>query len=57
MKKKKVYVIIDKKTGELMSYENGQEIVFSRRKKDVLPEYGTEIKEAILEIKVKGIDY
>jgi len=57
MEKEKVYVVLDKKTGALMSYENGQEVVFSRRKKDVLPEHGAEVKEAILEIKVKGIDY
>lgn len=57
MKKIKVYVILDKKTDELMSFQNENEVVFSTRKKDVLPEYGSKVREAVLEIKVKGIDY
>ena len=57
MKKEKIYIIIDKKTGELVSYDNGSELVFSKKKKDVLQEYQTKVCEAILEIRVKGIDY
>jgi hypothetical protein len=57
MEKIKVYVILDKKSGALMSYDNGKEIVFYKKKKDVLPEYGAKVSEAILEIKTKGIDY
>jgi len=57
MKKIKVYVIVDKKSAELISYENGNEIVFFKKKKDVIPEYGAEVSEAIIEIKIKGLDY
>ena len=57
MKRIKVYVIVDKKSAELISYENGNEIVFSKKKKDVIPEYGAEVSEAIIEIKIKGLDY
>ena len=57
MKKLKVYVLVDKKTGELISYMNGDEVVFGTKKKNILAEFGSEIKQAVIEIKVKGIDY
>ena len=57
MKKIKVYVLLDKKTNDLISYMNGNEVVFSTKKKNLLVEFGSKVKQAILEIKFKGIDY
>ena len=57
MKKIKVYVLVDKKTNELISYMNGNEVVFSTKKKNLLAEFDSKVKQAILEIKFKGIDF
>ncbi len=57
MTKLKIYIEIDKKTGELMSFETSDQYIFEKRKKDVVKEYDGEIKEAIIEIRIKGIDY
>lgn len=57
MKEIKVYVLIDKKTGDLMSYDTGKKIVFSKIKKDVETEYDSKIVECIITLKFKGIDY
>ena len=57
MEKIKVYVVLDKETGELMSYDDGKNISFSKRKKDVYRESGAEILEAHMTIEIKGIDY
>ena len=57
MKKIKIYVLVDKKTGELISYMGKDEVVFSTRKKNLSAEFGSEIKQAVIEVKVKGIDF
>ena len=57
MKKIKVYVLVDKKTGELISYINNDEIVFDTKKKNILAEFGSEIKQAVIEVKIKGLDF
>mgnify|MGYP001608241455 FL=1 len=57
MKKIKVYVLVDKKTGELISYINKDEIVFDTKKKNILAEFGSEIKQAVIEVKIKGLDF
>ena len=57
----KVYVVCDKETDELCLYQTTKEIAFNRRKKDLLKDLkGNKfcvIREAILVVKVKGIDY
>ena len=57
MKKIKVYVLVNKKTGELLSYVNKDEVVFDTKKKNILAEFGSEIKQAVLEVRIKGLDY
>ncbi|MEK6881420.1 MAG: hypothetical protein AABY22_17485 [Nanoarchaeota archaeon] len=57
MKQIKVYVLVDKKTGELISYINNDEIVFDTKKKNILAEFGSEIKQAVIEVKIKGLDF
>ena len=57
MERIKVYVVIDKKTGELMHYFKDNEVVFNKKKKDISKELGAEVREAMLEVKIKGLDY
>lgn len=57
MKKEKIYISIDKQTTEPISYVDDRLFCFFRKKKSVPKEDGAEIRQGILEIKIKGIDY
>ena len=57
MEKFKVYVLLDKEDWKIMSYDDGKNLCFNKFRKDVEKEAYSEIREAVLEVKIKGIDY